>query len=72
MNKGLTTSGLDPIGEHETRKNVSVTTNQVQPRRAEDVPREKCKPAADVITTHNLEEVQAENAKAGKKGGKGK
>jgi hypothetical protein len=79
MNKVITTSQLPPIAEPKPRESVSLTTNKVQPDRAPDIAKADRAPAVGLITTRNIEQVQAANRKAeepeeaaSKKGGKGK
>lgn len=79
MNKALTTSQLPPIAERKPQEFVTLTTNKVQPNRAPDIAKADRTPAAGLITTRNIEQIQAANRKAEepeeaatKKGGKGK
>jgi len=70
MNKSLTTNALPPIEERKEKAAVIITSNKVQPKRLDVAAEKRRKFTGQVITTHNLEQVQAENAKAAKKGKK--
>ncbi len=79
MNKALTTSQLPPIAERKPQEFVTLTTNKVQPNRAPDIAKADRRPAVGLITTRNIEQIQAANRKAEepeeaatKKVGKGK
>jgi hypothetical protein len=59
MRKGITTNQLPPIPEHKTRPRRRLTTNKVQPKRSE-IPKTR-KGFGRIISTNNLEEIQAAN-----------
>ncbi len=74
MNQSITTNSLKPIEEHKPGpKPAPVTSNKVQPARPADPGAARERYTGQIITSHNLEQIQEENAKAAaKKGGKGK
>jgi hypothetical protein len=60
IKRSITTNRLPPLPEHTARPRRSLTTNKIQPLRPE-FPENRRKGFGRIISTGNIEEIQAAN-----------